>query len=166
MRTALLLLTLLALAAIPGTVLPQRGLNPVKVDQFISNHPHLGSFFDRLSLYFCGFPRPASDDVTVLGPVPTGYAGSETELRLQALSPFEPTGTTGVIGEQRAHFAGVGEVALPRYDRGALAPSDAVAGPALIEDEWSTTLVYPGQRCVADRLGNLIIETAERSSLR
>jgi cytochrome c biogenesis protein len=51
MRTALLLLTLLALAAIPGTVLPQRGLNPVKVDAFVTNHPHLGPWLDRLSMF-------------------------------------------------------------------------------------------------------------------
>jgi len=51
MRTALLLLTLLALAAIPGTLLPQRGLNPVKVNAFIANHPHLGPLFDKLSLF-------------------------------------------------------------------------------------------------------------------
>jgi N-methylhydantoinase A len=100
-----------------------------------------------------------------------GYATGESvecvNLRVLArvpdvaatLSAFEPSGTPGVIGEQRAHFAGVGEVALPRYDRGALAPGPVLTGPALIEDEWSTTLVYPGQRCAADRLGNLIIET-------
>ena len=76
-----------------------------------------------------------------------------------ALAPLEPSGTAGTIGEQRAHFVGVGEVALPRYDRAALAPGRPVGGPALIEDEWSTTLVYPGQRCAADRLGNLVIET-------
>jgi len=76
-----------------------------------------------------------------------------------ALAPLEPSGTAGTIGEQRAHFAGVGEVALPRYDRAALAPGRPVGGPALIEDEWSTTLVNPGQRCAADRLGNLVIET-------
>jgi cytochrome c biogenesis protein len=51
MRTALLLLALLALAAVPGTLLPQRGLNPVKVDQFLRDHPHLGTLLDRLSLF-------------------------------------------------------------------------------------------------------------------
>jgi cytochrome c biogenesis protein len=51
MRTALLLLTLLALAAVPGTVLPQRGLNPVKVDAFLAAHPHLGPFLDKLSMF-------------------------------------------------------------------------------------------------------------------
>jgi len=51
MRTALLLLSLLALGAIPGTVLPQRGLNPVKVDDFLAAHPHLGPLLDRMSLF-------------------------------------------------------------------------------------------------------------------
>jgi len=51
MRTALLLLTLLALAAIPGTVIPQRGLDPVKVNTFLASHPHLGPFMDKLSLF-------------------------------------------------------------------------------------------------------------------
>jgi cytochrome c biogenesis protein len=51
MRTALLLLSLLALAAIPGTLLPQRGLNPVKVAQFYSDHPHLAPVLDRLSMF-------------------------------------------------------------------------------------------------------------------
>jgi len=51
MRTALLLLSLLALAAVPGTLLPQRGLNPVKVDDFFTAHPKLGPFLDRLSLF-------------------------------------------------------------------------------------------------------------------
>src|SRR5947209_11306949 len=51
MRTALLLLSLLALGAIPGTLLPQRGLNPVKVAQFYSDHPSLAPLFDKLSLF-------------------------------------------------------------------------------------------------------------------
>jgi cytochrome c biogenesis protein len=51
MRTALLLLALLALAAIPGTFIPQRGLDPVKVDNFLTAHPHLGPLMDKLSLF-------------------------------------------------------------------------------------------------------------------
>jgi cytochrome c biogenesis protein len=51
MRTALLLLSLLALAAVPGTLLPQRGLNPIKVDDFFTAHPSLAPLLDRLSLF-------------------------------------------------------------------------------------------------------------------
>jgi N-methylhydantoinase A len=67
-------------------------------------------------------------------------------------------GPAPAVGELRAYFRGTGTLAMPRYERGALAPDHPVVGPALVEDEWSTTLVYPGQRCRADRLGNLLIE--------
>jgi cytochrome c biogenesis protein len=51
MRTALILLFLLALAAVPGSVLPQRGNNPIAVSDYYRAHPtwapvvnHLGGF--------------------------------------------------------------------------------------------------------------------------
>ncbi len=51
MRTALLLLFLLALAAVPGSLLPQRSLNPLKVGQYFRDHPSLAPFLDRLSAF-------------------------------------------------------------------------------------------------------------------
>ncbi|MBY6680625.1 cytochrome c biogenesis protein ResB [Rhodococcus sp. BP-316] len=51
MRTALVLLFLLALAAIPGALLPQRSLNSGKVDQYIADRPSLGPVMDRLELF-------------------------------------------------------------------------------------------------------------------
>jgi cytochrome c biogenesis protein len=51
MRTALLLLFLLALAAVPGAFLPQRGLNPVRVEEYFAQHPSLAPVLDRLSLF-------------------------------------------------------------------------------------------------------------------
>ena len=41
MRTALLLLFLLALAAVPGSLLPQRSVDPARVAQFAEQHPTL-----------------------------------------------------------------------------------------------------------------------------
>ena len=37
MRTALVLLFLLALASVPGSLLPQRGTDPVKVTQYLAD---------------------------------------------------------------------------------------------------------------------------------
>jgi cytochrome c biogenesis protein len=51
MRTALLLLVLLALAAVPGSLLPQRANSPSRVAQYFTQHPHLAHFFDRLGLF-------------------------------------------------------------------------------------------------------------------
>jgi N-methylhydantoinase A len=62
-------------------------------------------------------------------------------------------------GMQRAVFPSTGEVTMPRYDRGALPAGRPISGPALVEDEWSTIVVYPGQRAAADSSGNLTIDT-------
>jgi cytochrome c biogenesis protein len=51
MRTALILLFLLALAAVPGAFLPQRGLNPVLVQEYFEENPRLAPVLDRLSLF-------------------------------------------------------------------------------------------------------------------
>ncbi len=51
MRIALILLFLLALAAVPGSVIPQRSVDPVRVSQFAREHPHLAPLYDRLSLF-------------------------------------------------------------------------------------------------------------------
>ncbi|MDQ6875586.1 MAG: cytochrome c biogenesis protein ResB [Actinomycetota bacterium] len=51
MRTALLLLFLLAVAAVPGSVFPQRGLNQIKVDDYFKAHPTLAPVLDRLSFF-------------------------------------------------------------------------------------------------------------------
>ena len=51
MRTALVLLFLLALAAIPGAVLPQRSLNRTKVAAYIATRPTLGPVMDKFQLF-------------------------------------------------------------------------------------------------------------------
>lgn len=51
MRTALVLLFLLALAAIPGALLPQRSLNPQKVAAYIAARPTVGPIMDKLQLF-------------------------------------------------------------------------------------------------------------------
>ncbi|HEX5115697.1 MAG TPA: cytochrome c biogenesis protein ResB [Pseudonocardiaceae bacterium] len=51
MRTALVLLFLLALAALPGALLPQRALNDPKVQQYIADHGWWGQLLDRLQFY-------------------------------------------------------------------------------------------------------------------
>lgn len=51
MRTALGLLFLLALAAIPGSLVPQRSISPIQVTQFIQQHKTLGPLYDKVSLF-------------------------------------------------------------------------------------------------------------------
>ncbi|MBD0853927.1 cytochrome C biogenesis protein ResB [Corynebacterium striatum] len=51
MRTALALLFLLALAAIPGSLLPQRDLNESNVTDFIESHGKVAEIYDKLQLF-------------------------------------------------------------------------------------------------------------------
>lgn len=51
MGTALALLFLLALGAVPGALLPQRSLNESKVEQYLAAHPVIGPWLDRLQLF-------------------------------------------------------------------------------------------------------------------
>ena len=48
MRTALILLFLLAVGAIPGSVLPQNVVSVDEVDQYFREHPDLAPVLDRL----------------------------------------------------------------------------------------------------------------------
>jgi cytochrome c biogenesis protein len=51
MRTALLLLLLLAVAALPGSVFPQRRINPGRVEEYLADHPGYGPWLDRLGFF-------------------------------------------------------------------------------------------------------------------
>ena len=51
MRTALILLFLLAVASVPGSLLPQRGTNPIRVDQWLAANPGIGPILDRAGFF-------------------------------------------------------------------------------------------------------------------
>ncbi|MEU3985868.1 cytochrome c biogenesis protein ResB [Streptomyces sp. NPDC026672] len=51
MRVALLLLLLLSLGAIPGSLIPQTGIDVTKVDDFRKAHTTLAPIYDRLGLF-------------------------------------------------------------------------------------------------------------------
>ena len=51
MRTALILLFLLALGSVPGSILPQEGADPASVTQYFQSHPSLAPWLNRLGLF-------------------------------------------------------------------------------------------------------------------
>jgi cytochrome c biogenesis protein len=51
MRIALILLLLLAVAAIPGSLFPQRSQNPIQVKQFFIDNPQAAIWLDRFSMF-------------------------------------------------------------------------------------------------------------------
>jgi formiminoglutamate deiminase len=60
--------------------------------------------------------------------------------------------------ERRAWFRATGFVATPVLDRRAVAPGTSLAGPAILEQMDTTTVVPPGWTARADDHGNLILE--------
>ena len=50
---------------------------------------------------------------------------------------------------------GIHEAAL--YERSRLALDEEVTGPAIVEEEASTTVIYPGQNCVIADCGSMIV---------
>ena len=51
MRTALVLLFLLAMAALPGALIPQRSLNQREVDKYFADYPSLAPVLDKLGAF-------------------------------------------------------------------------------------------------------------------
>ncbi|HRW18035.1 MAG TPA: cytochrome c biogenesis protein ResB [Dermatophilaceae bacterium] len=51
MRTALFLLLLLSVAAVPGSLFPQRSIDPGRVADFLATNPGTGPWLDRLSFF-------------------------------------------------------------------------------------------------------------------
>jgi cytochrome c biogenesis protein len=51
MRTALFLLLLLAIAAVPGSLVPQSGVDARAVEAFKLDHPNLAPWYDRLGMF-------------------------------------------------------------------------------------------------------------------
>ena len=115
MRTALVLLFLLALASIPGSVLPQQGIDPAAVSQYYAAHPALAPFLARLSAFAGPAPgagpvRMSVDWSTILPTVPPPPVGPARP------GPGLPAGGSGddLDPVARAH-PGVGPGALRHH---------------------------------------------------
>jgi N-methylhydantoinase A len=59
-------------------------------------------------------------------------------------------------GKRRSFFYGTGWASVPVHSRHGLDAGAAIAGPAIVEDEWSTLVVYPGQALRRDARGHWI----------
>ena len=62
-------------------------------------------------------------------------------------------------GTRAVYFAEAGKhVDTPTYQRPALLGGNRIAGPALIEEYASTTVIHPGDLLTVDAFGDLVIE--------
>jgi N-methylhydantoinase A len=61
-------------------------------------------------------------------------------------------------GTREAYFKENRPVRTPVYDRWKIPGGDRIKGPAIIEQEDTTTVIYPDQDAYLDSYGNIIIE--------
>jgi N-methylhydantoinase A len=76
-------------------------------------------------------------------------------------APTAAAGASGpsLRGSRPAYFRALGGfVDVDVHDRSALAVGATIAGPAIIEESNSTTIVGPGAQLAVDELGNLVVE--------
>ena len=83
------------------------------------------------------------------------------EMRKPPFEHIAPGGpqpeATAQRGARPVYFAGAGFVDTPTIQRSALKAGNRIAGPALIEEHASTTVVHPGDQLEVDAFGDLII---------
>ena len=79
--------------------------------------------------------------------------------RLRAETPAGGTLDGARKGTRRAYFRTAGGlVETPIYERTRLPVGTPIAGPAIVEQRDTTTVVYPGHRATLDPSGNLVIK--------
>ncbi len=84
------------------------------------------------------------------------------KLRQPAAQPGEArkSGQAEAASHRKVWFAFDVAQETPVYDRAMLMPRDTIAGPAVVEQLDSTTLLFPGDRAVVDPHLNLVVEIA------
>ena len=79
---------------------------------------------------------------------------AELRKRNRATGPVDVART----GERPVCFdSAAGTILCAVYERDQLAPGHKIEGPAIVEQLYSTTVVYPGQRAVVDDYLNIVI---------
>ena len=117
------------------------------VDDFHALHERLYTFADRT----------APVEIVNLRVTATGVMDKFEMTALEAVTDGTPAPRAG---ERRVHLGG-GFATVPVYRREALLAGHAVAGPAIVDQLDTTTVVLPGQTAVTDRYGSLSITDAE-----
>jgi N-methylhydantoinase A len=84
--------------------------------------------------------------------------GAIAKPRLREIDSHGPAPDAARTATRPVYFAeAAGYVACPVYDRYRLGAGCSFAGPAVVQEMDSTTLLHPGYRAEVDRFGNLLI---------
>jgi N-methylhydantoinase A len=141
-----------------GLVRYREQSDTVEVPLTASDHPStISSAFKAIHRRLYGF---ATDEAWDLDAVRVTV--SATANRTLGLASRAPA-STSLKASRRAQcwFEASGPTTASFYGRDALTPDQRIAGPAIIEDAWSTVVVPPGANVWADAYANLQIAATE-----
>ena len=111
--------------------------------------------FDRRHEEIYGYSM--SDEVMVVK-VRVTAVGKVRKPSLRVVKEAMGDGGDALVGTREAFFGRTGWVEAKVFRRAALPPGSVIAGPAMIEEYDSVTVVPPGWTCRVDGLGNLLLE--------
>jgi N-methylhydantoinase A/oxoprolinase/acetone carboxylase beta subunit len=113
--------------------------------------------------------RRFDDKPIMLINVRVSGVGQVPRLRVPEIEAgAEAVSAEALLVEQQAYFLsadGVQGLATRFYSRPRLKAGNVIAGPAIIEQSDTTTVLPPGWRATVDRYGNLIVAAAESEAL-
>jgi N-methylhydantoinase A len=120
------------------------------VDEFHGNHERL-----------CGFDyRDQGADGVQLVNLRVAAIGRSSRIRPQRLEDEGKEPDAALKGHRSVCFDETGDfIETPIYSRAELRPANVIAGPAVIEEFDSTTVVWPGQTAHVDGFLNIVIDT-------
>ena len=89
--------------------------------------------------------------------------GAVTKAEIKS-HPLDGVDASQALVEKRPVFLGDWDgtfVECPVYERSRLRPGNRVAGPAIVEQMDTTTVILPGQKAVVDRYLNIIVDIGD-----
>ncbi|WP_106815302.1 cytochrome c biogenesis protein ResB [Microbacterium timonense] len=166
MRTALVLLLLLAIAAVPGSLVPQRSADPNGVRQYFVDNPDLAPVLDKLSL-FDVYTSPWFSAIYILLFISlVGCVIPRTKHHFTAMRA-QPPRTPARLSRLDAHHTEILEYADAEDAAAAAASSVDVArqqlrkaGYRVERYDTATTLSVSAERGYLRETGNLVFHAS------
>ena len=160
MRTALVLLLLLAIAAVPGSIVPQRTADPNGVTQYFSDNPDLAPILDGLQLFDVYSSAWFSAIYILLFVSLIGCVIPRTKHHWKALRARPPR-TPARLGRLDYHRESIVELGPGQHE-----PADAAAAASVAIDLAADQLKRAGYRVERYDSGTTLSVSAERGYLR
>jgi N-methylhydantoinase A len=127
-------------------------------DPALDDSEALGRQFKERHAALYGFATEEPWELVALRVSLTAARAGRPELRAA-----EGNGAPAPSRETPCWFDRVEPLATPRYDRETLGAGAALAGPAIVEDDWSTVVLPQGATLEVDGAGHLHIDAGEPS---